>query len=116
MPYKEICVYFSVKEGQLSSAEKGAPVTVTGAVRTEADSVVQEDDVHVMFLTPDQERARRHMKKGVLTGPAGTGKTIVLRAMVDDILQNDDDAVILYIAVKPHDTRMLLHFQGELFT
>ena len=101
-------IIFPVSEGQLSSSK--APLTKV--VPVERDSVLRTDDVQVLYLTPDQDRCRRFFTKGLLIGPAGTGKTIILRGKVVQLIADGDPCVILYIASKPHDTRMRLYFEG----
>ena len=68
--------------------------------------------MNVLFLTPEQDQARRFFRKGLLVGSAGTGKTIILRAIADELLQ-DKDARIVFVAPSPHDTRMRKHFEGK---
>ena len=71
--------------------------------------------MNVLFLTPEQDQARRFFRKGLLVGVAGTGKTIILRAIADELLQ-DKDARIVFVAPSPHDTRMRKHFVGNITT
>ena len=71
-----------------------------------------------MFLTPDQEQVRCQFNKGALIAPAGSGKTVVLRAIADQIIKDrmekgSEDPVV-WVSSHPHDVRMRKHFQGTL--
>ena len=71
-----------------------------------------------MFLTPDQEQVRCQFDKGIVVAPAGTGKTVVLRAIADQIIKDRrekgyEDPVV-WVSSHPHDVRMRKHFQGTL--
>ena len=94
---------------QISSAAS-TPV-LSNVIKTDSVSVYRSADVNVLFLTPEQDQARRHFRKGLLEGVAGTGKTIVLRGIADELLVNN--ARVVFVAPSPHDTRMKKHFEGS---
>ena len=96
---------------QISSAASSP--ALTNVIKTDLDSVYRSADVSVLFLTPEQDQARRHFRKGLLVGVAGTGKTIILRAIADELLQNEGSRVV-FVAPFPHDIRMRKHFEGCL--
>ena len=101
-----------MNEGHLWSSPRGAPLT--DVIKVDDDSVVGSGDSHIMYLTPAQDQARRSFHRGVLVGPAGTGKTVVLTTKANQHLEDEDGSRILYIAPYPHDVRMRKHFEGEL--
>ena len=95
---------------QISSA--ASTPALSNVIKTDVNSVFHSADVNVLFLTPEQDQARRHFRKGLLEGVAGTGKTIILRAIVDELLQ-DKGAQVVFVAPSPHDIRMRKHFEGS---
>ena len=102
---------FAVKEAHLWKSPRGAPLTT--AVKMDEDSVVRSGEEQIMYLTPNQDQARRSFDKGVLAGPAGTGKTIILGSKAAEVLERNDGRKVLYLASHPHDIRMLMYFQGD---
>ena len=96
---------------QISSAT--SIPALTNVIKTDVNSVFHSAHVNLLFLTPEQDQARRHFRKGLLVGVAGTGKTIILRAIADELLQ-DEGSRVVFVAPSPHNTRMRKHFEGCL--
>ena len=55
----------------------------------------------------------RNFRKGLLTGDAGTGKTHVILAIGNLLLEQNDPHPIVYIAEYPHNMRIEKHFKGN---
>ena len=66
-----------------------------------------------MYLTPVQKELLDHRPRGIIRGPAGTGKTLLAIMKIKDITHNDAGAKILIIAPRVHALRVEKYLVSE---